>query len=576
MNKNTRHRRPVFWFFAFLIIAAGIEAGSWVLERVENLVARNRNPYVEAVNKVPAFEVVDSNGRKMVQRSRYQMAMTVPAPFPLVRPEGGLRVFFLGGSAAAGWPYNFTDYNNAALLEAKLKLLYPGRSVEVVNMGGGTYGSHRVKLILEEVIQYNPDLIVLYNGNNEFLENLVFRQGKPPSPWNCSATARIIYRLKLAFTTPKPSFDVKNYELSDQISNRLSFAFSKASRYRTDPDQFRLLLDFYRYNMDAMVTTAQEAKIPLLLVTCPVNLKDWTPNVSRHRKDLQPADKSLWTSLFREGVLALERNNPAAAAAPLAAAVALDDEYAEAHFLLGEALRRLGKSAEAKAAYLRALERDAFPFRELPEFQKILREIASQRKVPLVDVIPPLEAVAGGGILGDDLFIDYVHLAQSGQEIVAHEVVRVLLARGLLPGILASDVERTRIQIPDTFPLLLKLEQVESTYHQYMVMRQYAKLDSRYNELCDVMTRTLQAFPDKAEYIKNRRKIYDRIQTAVIPYRKLLRAEKLGLLQETFAPDEAEKIYQNYVKMLRWSVAKPWTDEAFKRALPSTKYRPAD
>jgi hypothetical protein len=66
------------------------------------------------------------------------------------------------------------------------------------------------------------------------------------------------------------------------------------------------------------------------------------------------------------------------------------------------------------------------------------------------------------------------------------------------------------------------------------------------------------------------------IHAAVMPYRRLLRAEKLGLLSETYSPEEAEKIYQAYVRMLRWSVAKPWSTEDFKRMLPSPEYRPAE
>jgi hypothetical protein len=571
----TKNRsRRIFWSLAFLVSLTGIEVGCRIIERIENAVARSKSPYVEAVNPVPAFEIVEIDGRKWVQRTGYQPLMGMLRPFPLERPPGGLRVFFLGGSAAAGWPYAH-GYNNASLLEAKLRALYPGRPIEVFNVAGGTYGSHRVKLILEEVVHYNPDLLVLYNGNNEFLENLVFRPRDPPAPWDRSAAARLAYRATVSLTTPVPRFDVRNYELADQISNRLSWAFSKASRYRTDPRQFQLLLDFYRSNMESMVATAKEAKVPLVLVTCPVNLRDWTPNVSRHRQDLQPGEKARWTALFREGTLALERNDPGAAVAPLAAAVALDDEYAEAHFSLGDALRRTGRKIEARAEYLRALERDAFPFRELPEFQQILREIAARQEVPLADVIPPLEAVAADGIPGDDVFVDYVHLTQAGQEIVAHEVVRTLRRAGLLPEVSAADVERTRIEIPTTFFPFEEVDRVDVVYHQSMIMHQYRKLDALYEELVAVMIRAAKEEPSLAARCEDRRKIYGMIQEAVVPYRKLLWAEKLGLLQETFTPEQAEAIYQQYVKTMRWSIAKPWSREDYQRALPSLRYQPA-
>lgn len=236
-------RSLVFWSLAFLVVAGGVELGARVIERVENSAARRKNPHVEATNPVPAFEVVELGGQRMVRRTGFQPLMVFQQkPFPLERPQGGLRAFVLGGSAAAGWPYHLGDTNISALLERKLRALYPGRPIEVINMGAGTYASHRVKLILEEVLHYNPDLIFLYNGNNEFLENLVYRPQVPPAPWDLSATARLCYRVYVALTTPLPRFDVKSYAMDDQVSNRLSFAFAQASRYREDPRQFQSLL----------------------------------------------------------------------------------------------------------------------------------------------------------------------------------------------------------------------------------------------------------------------------------------------------------------------------------------------
>ena len=296
----TDRRRLIFWTLTLLIVVAGIELGARLVELVDNAVARHKNPYVESVNPVPAFKLVDGGGTKVVVRSGFHPLMNPELrPFPLVRPRGGLRVFVLGGSAAAGWPYHVGDTNISALLERKLRMLYPGRPIEVINAAAGTYASHRVKLILEEILRYNPDVIFLYNGNNEFLESLVYRPRNPPAPWDRSAALRLIYRL----TVPLPRVDVKNFDISDQVPNTLSFAFSKTSLYREDPRQFQMLLEHYRFNIEEMVAAAGAAKVPLFLLTCPVNLKDWVPNVSRHRKDLTAEEKIRWTSLFRDGYL---------------------------------------------------------------------------------------------------------------------------------------------------------------------------------------------------------------------------------------------------------------------------------
>jgi tetratricopeptide (TPR) repeat protein len=565
--------RPVFWLLALILVAAAVELGSGIIERVENAASRRKNPHVEAVNPVPAFEVVELGGRRMVRRTGFHPLMGPDvAPFPLERPAGGLRVFVLGGSAAAGWPYDRGDTNLSALLERKLRSIFPGRSVEVVNMAAGTYASHRVKLILEEVLGYNPDAIFVYNGNNEFLENLVYRPLTPPSPWDRSAALRLIYRVTVELATPRPRFDVQNFTLDAQVDNQLAFAFSRASRYHEDPRQLAGLLDHYRFNMESMAASAADAKVPLFLLTCPVNLKDWLPNVSRHRAELAPAERERFTERFRAGFLALERGEFAAAIDPLRAALAIDDQYAEAHFHLGAALRGAGRPVEAKAEYLLALERDAHPFRELPAFQRILREVAVKRGVPLVDVIPALEAVAGEGILGFDTFIDYVHLTEDAQEIVAHEMLRALRARGLLPGITAAQIEGARIAVDHRFWPERDFYAAVVNYEMAMLMHQYGRLDALYARAMEVFDRAAKERPALAGDCRDRKGLMRIVQAVVVPYRDLLRAEKLGVREETYPPEEVERILTSYREMIYQTKASRLSRQEFLERIPADPF----
>jgi tetratricopeptide (TPR) repeat protein len=570
---SARRERPVFWLLTLLLVLGGVELGARLIEQVENAAARRKNPYVEAVNPVPAFEVVTLGGREMVHRSGFHPLMRSDLdPFPLQRPVGGLRIFVLGGSAAAGWPYQLGDTNISALLDRKLRRLYPGRQVEVINMAAGTYGSHRVGLILEEVVRYNPDAIFLYNGNNEFLENLVFRPQAPPAPFHRSATARITYQIYTSLTAPKPRFDVKNYNLDNQVWNQLSFAFSRTSRYREDPRQFEALLDHYRFNVEAAASAASEARVPLFLVTCPVNLKDWRPNVSRHRPGL-PADAlARFTDAFRAGYLAVEQGDFAAALAPLRSAVAQDDEHAEAHFLLATALRRSGQPAEARAEYVRALERDAFPFRELPEFQAILREVAGRRGVPLVDIVPSLNAAAGDGIPGFDTFIDYVHLTEQAQERVAHELLLALRARGLLPGVTTDQVEATRLTVVHQFWARRDLFAVDVNYAMAMIMHQHDRLDALYAEAMATFERAAREDPSLATEVADRAGLMRRLQAVVVPYRELKRAEKLGLLRERYTPEQAQAIDGRYREMIYQGRGSTLSRQEFLEKFPAAPY----
>jgi tetratricopeptide (TPR) repeat protein len=565
--------RLVFWVLAIVLVALGLELGSRAIEQVENAVARRKNPYVEAVNPAPAFEIYDDSGTKMVRRTGFHPLMAPnDRPFPLERPKGGLRIFVLGGSAAAGWPYHGGDTNLSALLERELRALYPGRPIEVMNMAAGTYASHRVKLILEEVVRYQPDAVFIYNGNNEFLENLVFRPRNPPSPLDRSAAARLTYRVATSLTVPLPRFRVKDYAIEDQAATRLSFAFGQTSRYREDPRQFEALLEQYRFNMESMVATAARAGVPLFLVTCPVNLREWAPNVSRHRGDLSIADKARWTAAFRQGYLALERGAFADAIPGLRAALAIDDEYAEAHFLLAEALRKTGTPSAARSEYVLALARDAAPFRELPEFQTILRDVAARHRVPLVDIIPPLEAVARDGIPGLDVFIDYVHLTEVSQEIVAHELLGALREHGIAQGVSVEDLDRVRVRVHTSFSPARDVFAADVNYNMAMMMHQYGRLDALYEQAVAVFRRAALEDPVLAEDCDRRIGLFRIVQAIVVPYRDLLRAEKLGLLQETYTPEQVRGIVSRYREMIYQTQGTKLSREEFARRFPASSF----
>ncbi len=566
----TNRRRYIFWLFTVLIAISGIEFGARLIEFLDNNVARRKNPFVESINPVPAFKIVDKSGIQFVERSGFHPLMNPELkPFTLERPKGGLRIFVLGGSAAAGWPYHVGDTHISALLERKLRMLYPERSIEVVNAAAGTYASHRVKLILDEVIHYNPDAIFLYNGNNEFLESLVYRTRRPPAPWDHSAFIRIIYRL----TVSLPRVDVKNFDYSAQVPNTLSFAFSKASLYREDPRQFQMLLEHYRYNLEEMVAASGTAKIPLFLLTCPVNLKDWAPNVSRHRKDLTLEEKNRWTGLFRDGFLAVERCTFDDAIVPLRAAIALDDEYAEAHYRLAQALRGTGQKVEAKTEYLRALQRDAFPFRELPEFQNILSDVAKSQGTPLVDIIGPLESITGDGILGLDVLIDYVHLSEQSQEIVAQEMLKSLKIYGLLQGITEDDVKRARITIPKKFWARRDAMTADLNYSMAMVMHQHERLDALYAEAIKTFKRAAIEDPTIADENRYRTGLYIQIHPIVTAYRDLLRAEKLGLRDKAYTPDEEQRIFTAYRNMIHKVKTPGLSMEEFAQKAPKSPFK---
>lgn len=571
-NDPAGEHRRLFFFMALVCALFLLEAGALVTEWTRDYLIHGSSLYFDIKNPVPAFEPAVEKRVKVYRRTTYHRLLPGRQSFLREKPANGYRVFVLGGSAASGWPYEVGEFNLSRLLEKKLKTAFPERRIEVINAAGGTFGSHRVRLLFDELIDYQPDLIVLYSGNNEFLENFVFRRSLPPSPWKYLALGRLSYDLYSQFDNFRPEYDIESYTIADQTSNRIAYAFGKASTYRSDPEQFEEIKRHYRENISHIVSTSRKRGVQSVILNVPVNLKDWSPNASRHSSALTPANRKLWQENFRHGYRRLEKRDYAGAVKLLNAATSIDGEYAETYYYLGLALQRLGDFPAAKAAFVKALERDAYPFRALPEFQEILQEISKEEQVPLVDIVGALEARSEDGMIGLDLLLDYVHPKESSQEIIAQQIIQTLYDKGLLPQPIAVPLEALRIAIPPDFRPWVEAQAIESIYGQNLIMRQYDKLDQIYQTYLATVNRAIAANPALRGEFERHLEIIKTIHPIVMAYREVLLAEKMGVLQQEFSTEEAETIYRRYVELIQAMEAPEMSREAFILQVPKLDF----
>ena len=89
-----------------------------------------------------------------------------PRRFPIAKPPGTYRIFCIGQSTTEGFPFaprgGYPEW-----LGELFKDVLPDRKIEVVNAGISGSDSTRDLAIVKEVLKYRPDLLVLYEGNNE-------------------------------------------------------------------------------------------------------------------------------------------------------------------------------------------------------------------------------------------------------------------------------------------------------------------------------------------------------------------------------------------------------------------------
>ena len=88
-----------------------------------------------------------------------------PFIFAAEKPADTCRIFVLGSSAAQGAPNNAFRFGR--ILEAMLQERFPDLRFEVITAAMAAINSHVVLEIARDCARYDPDLFVVYMGNNE-------------------------------------------------------------------------------------------------------------------------------------------------------------------------------------------------------------------------------------------------------------------------------------------------------------------------------------------------------------------------------------------------------------------------
>jgi hypothetical protein len=84
--------------------------------------------------------------------------------FKAIKSDNDFRIFCLGGSTTVG---DVSSNRFPDLLSKILERSGVNRDVEVINLGITTINSYQVADFVAEIINYEPDLLILYMGHNE-------------------------------------------------------------------------------------------------------------------------------------------------------------------------------------------------------------------------------------------------------------------------------------------------------------------------------------------------------------------------------------------------------------------------
>ena len=349
-----------------------------------------------------------------------------------------IRIICLGGSASAGWPHP-PDEIFSSYLERSLQYLYPSKKVEVINCSAHGFASYRIRQVFETIIPLQPDAVIIWCGNNEFLER---------RNYNTSDLKNFLISIRNNFRSLQIVHQlISKHQFGDTPDVAETFwkkVNEEALELRSNPKQFEMVKEHYRNSIEDIVESARENNIGVILMTVPVNLRDWEPNVSY--LGLNSADSLRWVKEFRQGKKEYLMKQYPEAVETLLKANSIAPLNAETCYWIAKAYEGTEDSLKALHYYNQAKDLDYNPFRTITDFNNTLRTVtANNSKAVLLDMEELIRPYAHKGIPGFDLFLDYVHPAKTGNLAITCEAANKIINSDLI----SFPPDRRRIDIDE-------------------------------------------------------------------------------------------------------------------------------
>ena len=347
-----------------------------------------------------------------------------PFAFPAQKPPNTCRIFVLGSSAAQGIPNNAFCFGR--FLKVMLEERFPGVHFEVITTGMAAINSHVVLEIAKECARYDPDLFVVYMGNNE-----VVGPYGPGTVLTPALSNLHVIRFGIALRATKIGQLVTGLFGSHGLSRGgpqywRGMEMFLGQQVRADDPRLGATYDHLRRNLEDICRAAAGAGADTVLCTVGTNLRDCPPFASLHRPDLTPQQQKRWEALYKQGVETQAQNKNAEAIAFYLQAAEIDDSYAELQFRLGRCYQVAGDDQNARDRYIRARDLDTLRFRADSRINEIIRDVARQTelsRVHLAHVAEVLDANSPHCLSGEEFFHEHVHLTFEGNYTVAKTVL---------------------------------------------------------------------------------------------------------------------------------------------------------
>jgi Flp pilus assembly protein TadD len=373
---------------------------------------------------------------------------TSPDYFSVPKPPGTFRIFCLGGSTTVGFPY---WYNGSfpTFLRDRLRRIFPDRTIEVINLGMTATNSYTVVDMARDVQDCEPDLLLVYDGHNEFYGALgvASREAMGGSRWLSRLSLRLVHLRSFLLLRDAYNGFGRLFAGSEGVEARGTL-MEKLARGRTIPlesQAYRDGLDVFAANIAELRDLCSAQGVPLILGTQASNLRGLPPFVSGEPAQATPQQRLAFHESFNNGLAQWMNGAFHPALAAFTSATSLFPFHAESHYQRARCLDTLGRWEEARSAYLRARDLDELRFRTGSDFNALIRSAQDSATTSVADIEKTFSDASPHGIIGNELIFEHLHPVAYGNFLIAKTYAGVMRESGLLAG-------REEWAVRDTFP----------------------------------------------------------------------------------------------------------------------------
>ena len=314
------------------------------------------------------------------------------------KPDNGFRIFVIGSSTAAGFPYNVSN-SFSRILQQRLQDSYPDHYVEVINIAITAINSYSFYDMIDQILKEQPDALLIYAGHNEFygamgiasieglggFRSLKLAHLKLLKLRVYQLTGTLINKIRAIIPTPPNKEGQPGESLMESIARHKSIEY-ESHIYKTAHEH-------YEKNMGSILKKANNQNVTVLFSEVVGNIKDLEPFVAVN-SELFPSANEVFNNARQ--------------------------------------LEKSGDIAKAKELYYQAKDLDGLRFRASEDINRIIHKLSKKYHAIPVPMKTVFENHSPENLIGNNLLTEHVHPNIDGYFLMADAFYNILIENDIL------------------------------------------------------------------------------------------------------------------------------------------------